>query len=150
MPTYEEPVKTGAADGAVAAMRASFNSKDVGSMASEAKKMLDSARSGGFTVSEEAAQPIIDVLNEIKDRVERLSHDLMLVTTQEPPLGDHDYGKKVADHQYEAFCGDDGSAVSVLRQLYNVLEDSSAALDVARKKYQESEAGAASTFGEQI
>jgi len=150
MPIYEEPVKTGAADGAVAAMRASFNSKNVGSMASEAKKMLASAKSGGFMVSEEAAQPIIDVLTEMTDRVDRLSHELSFVSSQAPTLGSHDYGQRVAEHQYEAFWGGGGSAVQVLKQLRNVLEDASNALNIAKKKYQESEAGATNTFGGRI
>ncbi len=157
MPTWDEPVQasTGAVGGAVgggaaAAMGASLNTKDVNSMASEAKKMLDSARSGGFRVSEEAAQPIIDVLDEMKGRVEELRHEFMGIASMEPTRGAHDYGKQVAAHQHEAFSGVEGSASQVLYDLFHVLEDAQAALKVAVEKYKESEAVASETFRGQV
>ncbi|MER7115015.1 hypothetical protein ABT332_11045 [Saccharomonospora azurea] len=154
MPTWDQPVQTGAVGaavggGAAAAMGASLNTKAVDSMASEAKEMLKSAKSGGFRVSEDAAQPIIDVLVEMTDRVERLAQDLQIVGSQAPTLGGHDYGQRVAKHQYEAFWDGEGSAVEVLRQLRGVLGDAGEALEIAKKKYQESESDATSTFGGQ-
>lgn len=146
MPIYEEPVKTGAADGAVAAMRASFNSKNVGSMASEAKKMLDSAKSGGFLVSPEAAQPIMDTFEEMKKRIESLVSELENIAAIEPPLGDHDYGKRVALHQQSAFSGEKDSPVPMLGQLHRVLFDAHDALKIAVSKYSESESAASDLF----
>lgn len=115
-------------------------------MASEAKEMLKSAKSGGFRVSEEAAKPIIETLDEMKGRVESLAVELENVSSFEPTLGEHDYGKRAARHQQQAFAGDEGSAVQVLRSLHGVLADSRDALDVAMKNYRDSETVASDTF----
>ncbi len=155
MPIWDEPVQTGAVGaavggGAAAAMGASLNSKAVDSMASEAREMLKSAKSGGFRVSEEAAQPIIDVLEEMKGRVEELRHEFMVIASMEPTLGAHDYGKQVAAHQHEAFSGTEGSASQVLYELFHVLEDAQAALQVAVEKYKESELASSEAFRGQV
>lgn len=155
MPTWDQPVQTGAVGasvggGAAAAMGASLNTKAVDSMASEAKEMLKSAKSGGFRVSEDAAQPIRDVLDEMKGRVESLVNELSIIAGTEPTLGNHDYGKRVAAHQRDAFAGAEGSAVPVLQAFYHVLEDSCDALDVAAKRYAESESSASDVFKGQV
>jgi hypothetical protein len=149
---WDEPVRTGAAvgGGAAAAMGASLNAKAVDSMASDAKEMLRSAKSGGFRVSEDAAKPIRDLLDEMKGRVESLVNDLGVIAGTEPTLGNHDYGKRVAAHQRDAFEGAEGSAIPVLRAFYDVLESSCEALDVAAKRYAESESSASDVFKGQV
>lgn len=147
MPVWEdEPAKSGGVGGAVAAMAASFNTKDVSSMASGAKEMLKSAKSGGFRVSEEAAKPIMDVLEEMKGRVEELANELANIAVTEPALGNHDYGKRAAAHQQSAFALEDGSPVRVLQSLHGVLTDSHEALKAAVRKYSESESAAQEVF----
>src|SRR5690606_7271041 len=131
---------------AVSAMAASVTTGSGSSMTSEAKKMLASAKSGGFMVSEEAAKPIRDVLDRMKWRVEELINELGNIAGTEPALGNHEYGKRVAVHQQEAFAGDEGSAIPVLQALHSVLDDSYNALEIAVKKYSESESSASDVF----
>jgi hypothetical protein len=151
MPIWDEPVRAGVVGGAVgggaaAAMAASLNTKDVDSMASEAKKMLASAKSGGFRVSEDAAQPIREVLARMQTRVERSIVDIDLLSAKQPPLGGHDYGQKVALHQQESISSMQGSPLTVLRQLAEVLVDADQALKIAVDKYKEAEASASDAF----
>ncbi|MGW9308882.1 hypothetical protein ACWGRK_02050 [Saccharomonospora azurea] len=151
MPTWDQPVQTGAVGasvggGAAAAMGASLNSKAVDSMASEAKEMLKSAKSGGFRVSEDAAEPIRKVLKQFATEVEEMSRDLVLLTQVQPALGAHEYGKKVAEFQRRATTVDPTSPARVLGALHKVLLDADQALDIAVKKYRESEESAASSI----
>ncbi|CAM2989657.1 hypothetical protein SAXI111661_12385 [Saccharomonospora xinjiangensis] len=146
MPVWEdEPAKSGGVGGAVAAMAASFNTKDVSSMASGAKEMLKSAKSGGFRVSEEAAKPIREVLQKHVEEVERMAHDFSLLALAPPALGHHDYGKRVAEFQLRATAVDPDSPAEVLKKLRQVLVDADKALEIAVQKYQEAEDAAASS-----
>ncbi|EHR59123.1 hypothetical protein [Saccharomonospora cyanea] len=149
--SWDEPVKAGAVGGAVgggaaAAMGASLNSKAVNSMASEAKEMLKAAKSGGFRVSEDAAQPIRDVLEKFQDRVDRMRADMNVLAARQPTLGNHDYGQKVALHHQEAVTVRAGSPVKVLEQLTQVLADADQALKIAMEKYKEAEGDASNPF----
>ncbi|WP_019818641.1 hypothetical protein [Saccharomonospora saliphila] len=126
---------------ATAASVAAATKASVGDMASDAKAMLDSARSGGFRVSEDAAEPLRTTLLAMRDRIKTLEHDLISVATLQPPLGDHDYGQRVASHQRQALAEGPGSAAEVLRQLNEAISDSVVALEAAMKKYKEIEEG---------
>ncbi len=127
-------------------MGASLNTKAVDSMASEAKEMLKSAKSGGFRVSEDAAEPIRDVLERFKDRVDRMKADMNILAARQPTLGNHDYGQAVALHHQQAVTERSGSPVKVLEQLAQVLTDADQALKIAMAKYKEVEDDASEPF----
>ncbi|SFP19028.1 hypothetical protein [Saccharomonospora viridis] len=150
MPTYEEPAVRGQQSGnwldAVSAMAASVTTGSGSSMTSEAKKMLASAKSGGFMVSEEAAKPIRDVLLSFLEEVEKMSERLKGLAQKEPALGGHDYGREVADFQRRATAVDPDSPAIVLDRLRDVLIDADKALEIAMNKYRESEESAASSM----
>jgi hypothetical protein len=127
-------------------MGASLNSKAVDSMASEAKEMLKSAKSGGFRVSEDAAQPIRKVLKDISEDVNRMAQDLFRLAQVPPRLGEHEYGKRVSKFQMNATLTDPNSPAEVLKALRVVLADADEALRIAVEKYRETEESVSSSI----
>ncbi|EHR48669.1 hypothetical protein SacmaDRAFT_0362 [Saccharomonospora marina XMU15] len=115
-------------------------------MAAETREMVNSARSGGFRVSENAAEPIRKTLAEMQTQVDELRGDLQVRFGVEPQLGSHSYGQNVAKHQQKAAANAPGSAMEVLKQLRQVLADADKALEIAVRKYRENEESASGTF----
>lgn len=91
----------GALSMAMEAMDKSMGAKAMAEVTRSADRLVESAKTGGFTVTKEGADPIIKVLEEFIKRIDEMKGQ-MRVFNQEPPLGDHDYGKKVALHVWEA------------------------------------------------
>ncbi|WP_026453496.1 hypothetical protein [Saccharomonospora iraqiensis] len=116
---------------------AGMNSDAMDSMASEAKKMVESAKSGGFRVSENAAQPIRDALLELRNDVEKLVADINLLSRREPSLGEHDYGRAMARFQQQALVASDGSPFNMLKRLSEAIGDADKALEIAINNYRE-------------
>ncbi|WP_198283523.1 hypothetical protein [Saccharomonospora glauca] len=88
-------------------------------------------------MTKEAADPIIKVLENYINEIGIMRHKLRAFD-QKPPLGDHAYGKKVAEHMWEAANGE-RSAREALISLGIVLEKSREALLRASNQYQEQE-----------
>ena len=84
------------------------------------------------------------MLEDFLDRIENFDQELTAFD-QAPSLGGHEYGKRVAQHMWEAANGD-RSARAVLRQLRDVLERSRDALLFASGQYQEQEEEASNSF----
>lgn len=125
---------------------AGMSSDAMDSMASEAKKMVESAKSGGFRVSENAAQPIRDALLELRGDVDRAWEEIVTVGRTAPHLGGHDYGKAVASFQRRALVEAEGAPSKVLERLSQVLADADKALEIAIKKYRENEDATRQSF----
>jgi hypothetical protein len=122
---------------AVSALNKSMGTKAMAEVTRSADQMVASAKSGGFKVTPEAADPIIKVLEEYIEEIKTMRHGLRAFD-QAPSLGGHDYGKKVAEHIWEAANGD-RSARAALNSLQLVLEKSREALLRASNQYQEQE-----------
>ena len=114
------PAPGGVMSKLMSAMDKSMGTEAMAKVTRSADQMVASAKSGGFTVTKEAADPIIKVLEDFIERTKTMRHELRAFD-QAPPLGDHDYGKKVAEHMWEAANGD-RSAHSALISLRVVLE----------------------------
>ncbi len=150
MPTWEDPEPTKDSSGPIAqsagALFGAMGSGQVAEMASEAKKMVSSAKSGGFMVSEDAGQPIRDSLARIQESVRTTIFEFENLITGEPPLGGHPYGRQVARRQREVLADDAGSPLEMLRELERVLGDADEALKIAMKRYKESESAASGSI----
>jgi hypothetical protein len=120
---------------AVSALNKSMGTKAMAEVTRSADQMVASAKSGGFKVTPEAADPIIEVLEKYIDEVNSMDRKLVIFE-QAPPLGGHDYGLLVAGHIQEAANGD-RSPRAALKQLRIVLERSRDALRTASGRYQE-------------
>ena len=129
---------------AVSALNKSLGTESMAAMGRSADALVSSAKSGGFRVTKEAADPIIKVLNDYIDKVDTMKGDLR-VFDQSPPLGNHAYGKAVAQHMWEA-ANDDRSARAALDRLQDVLIQSRDALLHASNQYQDQEESARDVF----
>src|SRR5690606_9674458 len=129
---------------AITSLGFTMNSQTMDEVTRSADRMISSAKSGGFTVTKEAADPIIKVLEDFIDRIEAMKSDLS-VFDQEPQLGNHDYGRKVALRMHEA-ANDDQSARAAINSLQVVLEKSVEALYRASNQYGEQEESTRDVF----
>jgi hypothetical protein len=130
--------------GALAAMNMSMGLESITAMSRSADALVSSAKSGGFRVAKDAANAIIKVLNDYISEIDIMKGGLR-VLEQAPQLGDHPYGKKVAQHMWEA-ANDDRSARAALDRLQTVLTQSRDALLHASNQYQEQEESARDVF----
>lgn len=128
----------------MSAMGISMGAESMAKATRSADRMISSAKSGGFRVTKEAADPIIKVLEEYIDQIDGMKGQLD-VFNQEPKLGDHDYGRLVARHMQEA-ANDEKSGRVALNSLQEVLKKSREALLRASDQYQEQEESAQGTF----
>ncbi|EID53738.1 hypothetical protein SacxiDRAFT_1490 [Saccharomonospora xinjiangensis XJ-54] len=122
---------------AVSALKKSMGVESMMEVTRSADRLVASAKSGGFTVTKEAADPLIEVMEEFIDRVNLLDSELVAFDYA-PNLGNHDYGKLAAEHLHKSANGD-GSARLALKQLRVILERSRDALRIASGRYQEQE-----------
>lgn len=103
-----------------------------------ASSLVESAKNGGFTVTKESADELINTLAKFVDEI-RAMEPTLAAFDQQPALGSHPYGQLVARHMYEGANGPQ-SARAVLKQLETILEMSIEALQRASNQYEETEA----------
>lgn len=129
---------------AMSAFNKSMGAETMSEVTRSADRMVASAKSGGFQVTKEAADPIIKVLEDFIDRIETLRSELA-VFDQLPTLGSHQYGQLVAQHMHEA-ANDNQSARASTESLQVVLKKSLEALLRASGQYDEQEESAEDVF----
>ncbi|MEY7971289.1 hypothetical protein AB8O38_04730 [Saccharomonospora xinjiangensis] len=122
---------------AMAAMDKSMGAKAMEEVTRSADRLVESAKSGGFRVTKEGADPIIKVLEEFIKRTREISGDLQIFD-KAPQLGNHAYGIKVANFMHDA-ANDGQSARAAVESLKIILEKSREALLWASSQYQEQE-----------
>ncbi|MBB3050347.1 hypothetical protein FHS23_001342 [Prauserella isguenensis] len=150
MPDFGEvPEPTGGGVGSAAGMRigagaAGALAKQVGDAQAQSGALLDSAKGGGFRVSENAAQPIRDALTEAQQDLASIM-DEAWVLSEEPKLGSGPYAQQVAQHVRQSGDGDQG-VIPMLEQLRKVISQSEEALKVAMDNYREAEDQQKNTF----
>jgi hypothetical protein len=130
-------VAGGALSKVMAAMDKSMGAEAMAEVTRSADQMVASAKSGGFKVTPEAADPIIKVLEDFIERILAMK-DKLGVFDQAPSLGGHEYGVKVAHHMHSSANGE-GSARVAVDSLEMVLNKSREALLRASSQYQENE-----------
>ncbi|EID53735.1 hypothetical protein SacxiDRAFT_1487 [Saccharomonospora xinjiangensis XJ-54] len=135
----------GALSMAMAAMDKTMGAKAMAEVIQSTDRLVESAKTGGFTVTKEGADPIIKVLEKFMEEVKELRAQLAIDFDQEPKLGEHDYGKRVALHMWEA-ANDERSPRAALTKLSKILERSRIALLIASDQYQEQEESARDIF----
>lgn len=133
-------VPGGALSKAMSALEESMGTEAMAEVTRSADRLVESARSGGFTVTKEGADPIIEVLIDFIGRVRELRSE-MRVFDQDPKLGNHDYGLLAASFMKKA-ANDEQSARFALEKLEKILEKSLEALRIASNQYQEQEESA--------
>jgi hypothetical protein len=105
----------------------------------ETQKLVSAAKSGGFRISEQGVQPLLDSIKHMKEGLSSLRYASGLELSQAPKLGSHDYGHAVAVHDQKGAAEESGSALVVLDQFDTVLDQAAEALERAAGIYQENE-----------
>jgi SOS response regulatory protein OraA/RecX len=117
---------------------AATNMANMAAAKSAASNLVDSAKNGGFTVTKESADELINTLSKFVTEIRDMEPTLAAFD-QQPALGGHAYGQLVARHMHEGANGPQ-SARAVLKQLETILEMSIEALQRASNQYEETEA----------
>ncbi len=123
---------------------AATNMANMAAAKSAASNLVDSAKNGGFTVTKESADELINTLSKFVDEIDAMDFTLAAFD-QRPQLGGHEYGQLVAQHMHESANGPN-SARMVVRQLKEVLRLSIEALQRASGQYEETEATVVDTL----
>ncbi|MBB2933408.1 hypothetical protein FHX82_000428 [Amycolatopsis bartoniae] len=117
----------------------------IASTTAEVQKLVDSAKSGGFAISEEGANEYIRVFREFED----VGGDLLRTVDaagQAPQLGDSDYANSVASHTVLMASGDPQSYGTALRALLQIVKQAREAFEQAKKNYTHMDDEAVRTF----
>ncbi|MBK1784362.1 hypothetical protein JHE00_08475 [Prauserella sp. ASG 168] len=120
-----------------------LDTKAVGAAKAESQKLLKAAHDGGFRISPEGVQPLEQAVAEMQTRLLTIQRRTVLMLSQAPKLGAHEYGHAVAAHDQRSAADSVGSAGTVLKQFSQVLEDLQTALTKAVENYHEAENSAA-------
>ncbi|EHY91216.1 hypothetical protein SacazDRAFT_04376 [Saccharomonospora azurea NA-128] len=118
--------------------QSSMNPEAMAAAERSANNLVESAKSGGFRVTKEAADPLIKVLEDFVNQIKEMDSTFRAFEAA-PPLGDHDYGQLVSRRMQEAAAVGPGSALEVIRQLEIILKKSAEALLRASNQYEEQE-----------
>lgn len=123
---------------AAAVFGAATNAANMASAKTAAGNLVDSAKNGGFTVSKDSANELINTMARFVDEIDAMD-DTLRAFDQRPQLGNHEYGQRVAQHMHDAANGPQ-SARMAMDQLKEVLKMSIEALQRASGQYEETEA----------
>jgi hypothetical protein len=98
------------------------------------KTLVEAASAGGFTVTEEGGQPIIDAISKVRAELEAHRKTLQQID-REPYLSNTPGGKFVSGHDRMVAAGDEQSLREVLTQVEQVLDDLEAGIGTAMDSY---------------
>ncbi|WP_236790086.1 hypothetical protein [Amycolatopsis sp. GM8] len=146
VPNAGQPQTAAGIGGAIgAAVGGALSATAVASASAEVQKLVDSANSGGFAISEEGANEYIRVFREFED----IGQDVLRAADgagQAPQLGDSDYANAVAQHTQLVATGDAQSYSTALRSLIEVVRQARAAFEQAKKNYSQMDDQVAQKF----
>ena len=115
-----------------------LNTQAITAVTAETRKLVDAAKSGGFTISGEALNDLRKALTDMATRLDGLKAETQVLASP-PQLGSHPYGHTVAAHDQKGGADATGSATVVLEQFSRVLKDADEALARAAGVYTENE-----------
>ena len=117
----------------------------IASTTAEVQKLVDSANSGGFAISEEGANEYIRVFRDFEDIASDLVRTAKMAG-QAPQLGGSTYAQTVAEHTTMIAEGDAQSYTTALQSLINVVSQARVAFEQAKKNYAQMDDEAVQTF----
>ncbi|TNC27441.1 hypothetical protein [Amycolatopsis alkalitolerans] len=119
----------------------------IASTAAGVQKLVDSAKSGGFAISEEGANEYIRVFQDFENVLASMQNAAR-EAGQSPALGGSDYAATVAAHTRLMADGDAQSYSTALESLGKVVEQARLAFHQAKKNYAQMDEQAKQTFGQ--
>jgi hypothetical protein len=146
-PPPQAPAGVGAALGAVgSAIGGMLSQQAIDSTKAEVRKLVDSAKSGGFAISEEGANEYVRVFQNFEDVLIGLLQELD-AAKQAPELGGSPYAKQIVAHIQLIASGDAQSYETALLSLKEIVGQARQAFEEAKKRYADMEDQAVQTFG---
>jgi hypothetical protein len=118
-------------------MAGTLNAVSAAKAVAAAGQLLESAKSGGFRISERGAEPLLVALRRMQERLDAMQ-PVLHILEQEPRLGSSPYALTVAAHDRKSAIGEQG-IVPVLTQFRQMLRVSIEALERAAGLYREAE-----------
>ncbi|WP_346055111.1 glycosyltransferase [Amycolatopsis dongchuanensis] len=117
----------------------------IASTTAEVQKLVDSAKSGGFAISEEGADEYIRVFRDFENVASQLLRTAR-DASQKPQLGSSAYARTVANHTVLVANGDAQSYNTALQSLINVVSQARTAFEQAKKNYAQMDDEVVQTF----
>lgn len=145
-PNQPQPASTDTVSGVGAALGGMLSEQTLNNTKAEVQKLVDSASSGGFAISEEGADMYIRVFRDFQDQLS-VMQETLLNAGQKPQLGDSLYAKQDASHTQSIATGDAQSYEAALNSLTVVVQQAQVAFEQAKKNYAKMDDEAAQTFG---
>ncbi|SFJ91698.1 hypothetical protein [Amycolatopsis sacchari] len=143
----QQPATTTGIGGAIGSGVGSLLSQAaIASTTAEVQKLVDSAKSGGFAISEEGADEYIRVFRDFETQLNALNNTVQ-DASQAPELGGSTYAKTVAQQTVKIATGDDQSYATALRSLAVIVQQARQAFEEAKKNYAQMDDEAKQTFG---
>lgn len=130
---------------AAAVMRQGPFAQGVESLRQDTAALNQAVEHGDLRISKEGAATLKRALNSIKTEVNNSFRSFEQVT-RDLPFGGHDYGQLVSEHTRKLIEGEPDSALTVVKQLLQVLDEAIDTLDLAVQRYEEYEESATNTF----
>ncbi|GAB2980780.1 hypothetical protein LWP59_00920 [Amycolatopsis acidiphila] len=148
VPNAGQPQTTGAGVGGAvgAAVGGMLSEAAIASTSAEVQKLVDSAKSGGFAISEEGANEYIKVFRGFEDQLNALETTVQ-DASQSPQLGGSTYASTVASETVKIATGDHQSYSTALRSLGVIVKQAREAFEDAKKNYAQMDDDAKQTFG---
>ncbi|HVV13600.1 hypothetical protein [Amycolatopsis sp.] len=138
---------TGATAGAVGSVLGGMlSAQAIASTKGEVQKLVDSANSGGFAISEEGADEYIRVFRDFEDVIGNVQFTLR-DASQAPALGSSPYAQQIASHTQLVATGDQQSYATALQSLGEIVKQARQAFEVAKTRYSQMDDDAKQTFG---
>ncbi|GAA1236237.1 hypothetical protein GCM10009676_20510 [Prauserella halophila] len=149
MPEFDQPIPAPTTDsgqdqGGLWAKVNPFNAESMAKAEKQSGELLESAKGGGFRVSENAGKDLQDAITEALGDLDEIMYEADGLA-EEPKLGTGPYAKQVAQHVQQSGNGPRG-ILPMLRKLRTVLEQSEEALKIAMRNYHEAEEQQKQTF----
>ncbi|MTD57791.1 hypothetical protein [Amycolatopsis pithecellobii] len=145
VPNAGQPTAAGVEGAIGAAIGGALSAGAIATTTAEVQKLVDSAKSGGFAISEEGANEYIRVFQGFEDVLAEV-RDTLVNAGQAPKLGSSDYAKQVASHVQRIANGDAQSYATALSSLAVVVRQAREAFEQAKKNYAHMDDEAARTF----
>ncbi|WP_019812770.1 hypothetical protein [Saccharomonospora saliphila] len=124
-------------DTATSLFGSGFNTESVARMNAQGEAMLESAKNGGFRISERGAEGLLNTVRGMKDDIDGLRYTFDRLA-QNPKLGCSPYARQVAAHDRKSADGGTG-VVDVMQAFRHTLDLLEEALLRASSQYRESE-----------
>lgn len=148
-PTPGQPQQPAPSDGALKAVGMGvggmLSAQALSTTKDQVQRLVDSANSQGFAISEEGGDEYIRVFRDFEHQLQSMQYSVAQAG-QTLQLGGSPYAKVVSDHVQSVATGDQQSFDTALQSLTIVVQQAQKAFEQAKRNYAQMDDQAAQTF----